>query len=1141
MSELGIIDNRKIKFREKFAQFCKHTNDLKIASGYFYVSGFELVKDDLSDIKSIKIVMGNETDPETAQELALGHKERFERELISDLNSISDEDKNKIKALEKLHDYIREGKIDIKIYTKEKFHAKAYIFERNDGSIGDVAVVGSSNFTRMGLGGNTELNSIHRNTAELNELKEWYKVIWKEAEPYKDELLKIIENSGPFIRNILGDKEFITPLELLKCLIYEFLYHDVTTFRDILAEFQRIGVENAKQKINTFNGCIISDSVGLGKTFIGSALVEFYQKQGENILLIVPASLKENWERELTRKDHNGKRFFNVSTSDSKLNVLSISELSRIDLTTKAGIQRINDIRNKYGVILIDEAHRLRNHGSFDDVKNEYSGNKNYANIQELKKGIAKRYILLTATPLNNSIIDLRNIVNIFTNKIILKNNGLEFSDFDNYDQTLRKIKNLEKENKESNLSKLSDLRVKLDTHTKGVIKILEDVMILRTRSDINERYPDLTIQGKRITFKMAEVKPQKYTFPKTYLSIYENISDFLVNLKVPHIALINESSGGILAGLYRVLLFKRLESSIYSFVKSLERLQSKEQDFLSEIKKEGWEKVRERRKKDVTAKEEALERDEEILDWIEIENKEEKQEINSISQDEVVEMINDDLKSIKEFMDGFIHEIKIGKDEFSYDDPKLTKLREILRENKTNKVLIFTQYIDTVNYLYYHIKDIYDLSVDCVTGNEEIGTSLDRTQKVKLFAPKANQYNLKIGEREIDFLISTDALSEGVNLQDANQVINYDLPWNPMRIVQRIGRVDRIGSESRTRVYNVFPDEELEALLKLLDKLQTRIKTISEIIGKENYILSDEEEINPKIIGEKIKSLRETDSVKTYEEVGRNPILQSLKTTDDHAQQVLELKALIDSLGFEEVEFKKFDDFTGLPYSIMKNEHRKGTFIMFRIFDKKRSDEPLNGKLKDIILFKDLRTGEILEKNIKELNINDKLNHLKKKDVKIDLDSPLKELEEYFRKKILESIKKSYVPTKMRFKEKQSKLQSFIARRLRGIVVNKKLSGETLTDSDKDQAKKMKNRYTERVISLKEMEKLKSYILGEKAKSRDIQAVISELNRLNDSEFIRLLRRFYRNFLIEEEEYKTKLRDPTDINYQKVCWGAFI
>lgn len=1136
MADLGIIDNRKLKFKEKFAHYCKHTKNLNLASGYFYVSGFDLVKDDLADIKSIRIVMGNETDPYTAEELERGHKEKIERELIKDLNSITDDEKEKLQALEKLHDFIREGKIDIKIYTREKFHAKAYIFERKDSSIGDVAVVGSSNFTRMGLSGNTELNSIHRNTAELNELKKWYEVIWKEAEPYKDELLKIIENSSPYIRNILGDKDFITPIELLKYLIFEFLYHDVSTLRDVLAEFQRIGVENAKQKINTFNGCIISDSVGLGKTFIGAGLLEFYQKQGENILLIVPASVKDNWERELNRKDKTGRRFFNINTNKNKFQVMSITEMSRIDLTTKTGQKRLQDLKEKFGVILIDEAHRFRNHGYFDQQTGEYSGNKNYANLYALKD-LDKKYILLSATPLNNTILDIRNVVDLFTTKTTLKNNGLEFSDFDNYDQTLRKIKKLEKEKKDSNLSKISELKAKLDKHAEGVVKILEEVMILRTRSDINERYPDLTIQGKRVSFQMAEIKPEKYTFPSTYLPIYENISDFLTNLKVPHIALINETSGGILAGLYRILLFKRLESSVYSFVRSLERLKEKEEDFLKEIKKDGWEKALDRRRKDSNYQAKAVEEDKEILDWMEEEGAKDKEDI-SVSQDKVIEMIQQDLDSINGFMKEFVPAIKIGKDEFAYDDPKISKLKEILRENKTTKILVFTQYIDTLKYLYHHIKDIYGLKVDCVSGNAEIGSNFDRSQKIKLFAPKANQYEINGEDKQIDILISTDALSEGVNLQDANHVVNYDLPWNPMKIVQRIGRVDRIGSDQRTHVYNVFPDAELDALLELLDKLQTRIKTISEIIGKENYILSTEEDVNPRIIGEKIKSLRETDNVRTYEEVGKNPILKNLRTTDDRSKQVIELKALIGDLGFKEEEFKEYEN---VVYSIMSNEHRKGVFTMFRIYDSKRKEEPLEGKLRDIVLFKDKRTGEILEKTIQDLNINDKLEFLKRKDVKEDLDSDLKEIEEYFRKKVLGHLKKQYAPTKMRFKEKPSKLQTYLARRLRTIVVSRKLSDDELTDSDKDQAKRMKNRFTERVLSSKEMDKLKTFILGSETRSKDMKTVIDKINKMNNSEFIRTLRRFYRGMLIHEVEYKDKLRDPKDINAKMICWGAFV
>ena len=1133
MNNLGIIDNRKLKFKERFSHFCKHTKKLDIASGYFYVSGFDLVKEDLANIQSIRIVMGNETNPETAKQLEEGHKEKIESELIRDLNSIADEDKNRISALEKLHDFIREGKIEI----KEKFHAKAYIFERKDDSISDVAVVGSSNFTKMGLSGNTELNSIHQNHAELNELREWYKLIWKEAEPYKDELLQIIENSGPYIRNILGDKEFITPIELLKFLIFEFLYHDVSTFRNILAEFQTIGVENAKQKINTFNGCIISDSVGLGKTFIGAGLLEFYQKQGEKILLIVPASVKENWLRELNRKDMKGRKFFDINISSNNLKIMTITEMSRIDLTTKQGENTLQDLKEKYNVVLIDEAHRFRNHGYFDPQKKEYSGNKNYANLHYIK-GLDKKYILLSATPLNNSILDIRNIIDIFTTKVTLKNNNLEFSDFDNYDQTLRKIKKLEKENRESNLSKISELKIKLDQYTKGVISILEEIMILRTRSDINERYPDLTIQGKKITFQMAEIKPEKYNFPSTYLPIYENISDFLVNLKVPHIALINETTGGILAGLYRILLFKRLESSVYSFVRSLERLKSKEEDFLKEIKKEGWDKVREKRKKDVKYQEESIENDGELLDYIEQEG-----QLNGgndkINESEVIEMINYDLESIQKFMDEFIPAIRIGKDEFAFDDPKISKLKEIIRENKTNKILIFTQYVDTLKYLYHHIKDIYNLNVDCVSGDKEIGSGLDRTKKIQLFAPKANQYELSM-EKEIDILLSTDALSEGVNLQDANWVINYDLPWNPMKIVQRIGRVDRIGSEQRTHVRNIFPDEELNALLDLLDKLQTRIKTISEIVGKENYILSEEEDINPRIIGEKIKNLRETDTIKTYEEVGKNPILKSLRTTDDRSKQVLELKSLINEYGFGEDDFKDYDKFV---YTIMKDDHRKGIFIMFRIVDKKKKDEqPLEGKLRDIILFKDLKTGEIIEKTIQELNIHDSLEYFKKKDVNIDLDSHLKEIQDYFKKKVLEHIKKMHTPTKMRFKEKQSKLQSYIAKRLKHIVTNRRVNGaEDLTDSDRDQAKRMKNRFMERVLSAKEMDKLKTYILGTDTKGKDMKAVILKTNKMTNSEFVRTLRQFYRSTLINEPEYQEKLRESKDIDYKIICWGAFV
>lgn len=1140
MPSMGIIDNREFSFKQKFADFCKHTVNLNLASGYFYVSGFDLVKDSLKDIKRIRIVMGNETNIDTAKELSLGHKQKVEDELIKDLNKITDQDTEKINALGKLHEFIKEGKIEVKVYTKDKFHAKAYIFERENESIGDVAVVGSSNFTFFGMQSNTELNSIHKQDADLDQLKKWYEVVWKEAETYKDELLEIIETSGVYIRNILKDKEFISPDELLRALLFEYLYHDVSTFKEVLAEFQRIGVENAKSKINKFNGCIIADSVGLGKTFIGARLIEHYQKTGDKILLLVPASVKQNWVRELERKDPNGQKFFDITLSPSKFRIMTITELSRFDLTKKRDKEKLKDIKEKFGTILLDEAHRFRNQGYYDESKNEYSGNKNYANLKWIKS-LDKKYVLLTATPLNNTIIDLKNIIEIFTTGITLKNNNLEFSDFDGYHKVLDQIK-LEKEKKSSSIDKIMALEKDRSKYKDGVIKILGEIMILRTRSDINERYPDLVIEGKKVSFKMAEIKPEKYSFPKTYLSIYEHITDFLTNLNVPHIGLINEKSGVILSGLYRVLLFKRLESSVYSFVKSLERLEDKEKKFLNEIKKLGWEKVRETRKKDIAFQSDAVERDSEMMDFIEEQSSEVNNQLNSISEKEVIELVQKDLDAIKEFMDKFVPIIKLGKDEFSFDDPKLTKIKEIIGENKTNKILIFTQYVDTVKYLYNHLKGIFGLNVDCVTGDttEGLGSNKERNKKIQLFAPISNQYEISEQEQPIDIILTTDALSEGVNLQDSNHVINYDLPWNPMRIVQRIGRVDRIGSVERTIVYNIYPDEELEALLKLLNKLQTKIKTITEVIGKENYILSPDEDINPKVIGEKIRELRETDDLRTYEEAGRNPILAHLRTIDERAQMSLELKSLIQEREYHKAQFKEHNDFV---YCIMQNEHRKGVFIMFRIIDQKKPKEPLTGKLNDMILFKDLRTGEIVEKNIKDLNIHNSLKTLKKSDkgINVDLEGNLKEIEEYFRKKVLSQIKEDYTPTKMRIKEKPSKLQNFIMARLRNIVVSKRVFDSDMSNSDKEIAKKMQKLFKERAFTQRIMEKLKMVFLTDKDKKKDLQTVMVNMNKQSNSVFVRNIRKFYRKYLLEEIEYQEKLRESKDIWYRKICWGAFI
>lgn len=1149
-SEVGIIDNRDVKFIDKFKSFCKHTKDLKIASGYFYVSGFDVVKDNLADITKIRVVMGNETDPETAQQIEQGYVEKVKEVLVGDLQKITGDNGQKIEALKDLHDYIKAGKIEVKVYVTEKFHAKAYIFERKDDSIGDIAIVGSSNFSRAGLGvegkqGNTELNSIHKNDNDLVALKRWYEKIWDEAKPFEKDLLNIIETSQPYVQFVLGDKEYVTPFELFKTLVFEFLNHDVAAFKEVLAEFQKIGVINAKQKINDFNGCIISDSVGLGKTLVGAGLIQDFQREGKNVLLVVPASVKDNWKRELTRTDRKRNRFFDIDMDEDRLKIVTITELSRINLGDEKDQARIDSMKNNYSVIVIDEAHRFRNAGSYDP-EGAYSGNKNYANLQALRT-TDKKYVLLTATPLNNSINDLANLTSIFTNAMILKNKNslLDFGHFEEYGRLTRKMRELEKQGKIDSQAK-SNMQFELSKHLEGITRILEEVMILRTRSDISERYPDLIIDGKKISFKMAKINREKYDFPKTYLPIYEHITDFLANLHVPHIALINETAGVTLAGLYRMLLFKRLESSIYSFVKSLDGLREKEHEFLKEIKQDGWDATRKRRKKDANYNKEAVDGDIELTEWLEEQGSEQQtqdhQSPDEVTQEQVIKMIQDDLEMIDTFYNRFIPLIRQGK--YNYDDTKLTKLKEILSKISGQKVLIFTQYIDTVDYIYNNLKEyakVHNLKLDCVVGEtideeSDYGSDLPREKKIKLFSPISNGYKLDEDEREIDILISTDALAEGVNLQDCSIVVDYDLPWNPMRIVQRIGRVDRIGSTQRATVYNIFPDKELDTLLELIEKLRTKIANITRIIGKESYILSDDdEEINPRVIGEKIKELEQTTDFATYESEGRNPLLRGVKGGEERSAKVLELKSLVGRLKIQPTDFKEYNR---VIYSITSGETKKGLFAMFRIFDISRGDG-IESKMEDVLLFKDFRTCDIQPIDISDLHLEDAQEGIRKSNssIKYDLEKSLKELENYFEKTIYQERKSGFKKAKMRIKAKPTRLQRYVVTRLSKVAFNTQLSSKTL-DSSQEKAKVLLKEFKEKVLDQKTSDSMKNHYAS--SVSKDVTTVIQSLERMKNEEFVRKTQNFYDNYVRDNPSF-ARLRDEKDVKYRIICWGALV
>ena len=280
-SASNIIDNVNTVFADVFKEYCDSIDELKIAVGYFYLGGFDLVKEKMREIKDIKIVMGDETDEYTAKEIKRGYEEKLNHELNSELNDLDEDDHGKIETLKEMHQFIKSDRLKIHIYQDQKFHAKAYIFKNNNMRRLNTAIIGSSNFSKNGMvkDRNLELNSIHTSPMELELLDKWFDHVWDESNNYKDGMLKILENSQPYVRKIKGDLDYLSPVELLKFMIMEFLDGLNLESNDTLAEFQTIGYTNALIKLDKLKGCIIADSVGLGKTYIGLKLIEHEQKK----------------------------------------------------------------------------------------------------------------------------------------------------------------------------------------------------------------------------------------------------------------------------------------------------------------------------------------------------------------------------------------------------------------------------------------------------------------------------------------------------------------------------------------------------------------------------------------------------------------------------------------------------------------------------------------------------------------------------------------------------------------------------------------------------------------------------------------------------------------------------------------------
>ena len=861
-----IIDNRDEKLVEHIKSILGSTDLARFAVGYFFLSGLEAIQDKLNGVKKLRLLIGNTTSRETIEQISEGYKRLSlvqaaeEQEYFlnkSETKQRVDETGSNLRKTVELMDQTNDGealiksliqlieerRLEVKVYTKGRLHAKAYIFDYQKGNYENgISIVGSSNLTLSGLSHNTELNVVVHGNENHERLGKWFDQLWDEAEDFESQLMHELKESWA--------ASLATPYDIYMKSLYtliadrleegdqkELLWDDEITRS--LADFQKVAVRQAIQMIRDNGGAFVSDVVGLGKSFIGAGIVKHFERtQSARPLIICPKPLEDMWE------DYN---------ETFKLNA-RVLPMSLLRSDNESGITSIlDDTRYKdRDFILIDESHNFRHHGS-----------QRYEVLQDyLAKG-HKKVCLLTATPRNKEAKDVFNQIKLFHQDDIthLPIDPPNLKDF---------FKQIERGEK-----RLQDLLVHLlirrtrrhilryygfteDTH-----KPMRELSDAKSKQYLNgSKRAYVFVAGTHQFFPRRELNTLRYSIEETYTKgLYSKIRAYLgkpggknyspkpgieltyaryglwhyVNDSKKKVAPYNElhRAGINLRGLIRVMLFKRFESSVEAFRLSLERLEKIHGLFLKALD-EGFVPAGEGAQSLLYQSDKFEES--ELLDALA--SVASKYDLADFDEPSLRDHIEADRKVIQEIID-LVRPITPDK------DSKFQKLKLGLRNEipkKTGKVLIFTQYADTASYLFKNLNpDGKNKDIESIYGTDK-----SKARMAARFSPKSNPH-FKIGtESEVRILISTDVMSEGLNLQDGDVLVNYDLHWNPVRLIQRFGRIDRIGGRNdEIWGFNFLPETAMDKQLGLQEILSRRIQEIHETIGEDAAILDTSEHIN--------------------------------------------------------------------------------------------------------------------------------------------------------------------------------------------------------------------------------------------------------------------------------------------------------
>ncbi|MGM9552033.1 MAG: helicase-related protein [Clostridia bacterium] len=890
---MKLIDNINETLRDDLSVEIKPDSKISIAAACFSIYAFQELKKELEGIDELRFIF---TSPTFTTDKTKKEKREFyiprlhrERSLYGTEFEVKLRNEMTQKAIAKeCAEWIRE-KVTFKSNTTNK-NMMGFI------NVDDKNYMPVNGFTTVDIGcekGNNAYNMVQKTEAPFsNAYIELFNSLWNNSNELQDVTEEVIENITTAYNENSPDFIYFVTLynifnEFLEDISEDVLPNEATGFKEskiwsMLYNFQKDAALAIINKLEKFNGCILADSVGLGKTFTALSVIKYYENRNKSVLVLCPKKLGSNWNTFKANYINNP-----IASDRLRYDVLYHTDLNRKNGTSN-GIELDKINWGNYDLVVIDESHNFRNGGKLSGEESEKENRYMTLLNKVIRKGVKTKVLMLSATPVNNRFNDLKN-------QLALAYEG-ESSYIDDKLNTKRSIDDIFK-----NAQRAFNTWCKWEPEkrtTEALLKmldfdffeVLDSVTIARSRKHI-EKYYDTADIGQFPT----RLKPMSYS-PKltdlkdaiNYNQIFEQLmqlslsiytpSHFIFPSKVDKYAELFEDNKSLtqagreqgIRRLTAINLMKRMESSVYSFNLTLQRIRTLIEDTIASIDEFANTKTSD------------IEMDlNEITNIHEYDWDDQEEDTFTFGKKVKISLEDMDYKSWKASLEKDRDVLELlnlmVSDITPEHDCKLQTLLDVIANKIANpinpdnkKVIIFTAFADTAGYLYDNVskfvKEKFGLNTAIITGSVDGRTTVPRLKTdlntvLTCFSPVSKGRDLfeNMPKDDIDILIATDCISEGQNLQDCDYLINYDIHWNPVRIIQRFGRIDRIGSKNEyIQLVNFWPDVTLDEYIDLKAKVETRMKiSVMTSTGDDN-LLSPEEKGDLEYRKAQLKRLQE-------------------------------------------------------------------------------------------------------------------------------------------------------------------------------------------------------------------------------------------------------------------------------------------